>query len=109
VQELAAQSVDDAKRSVTNPDRVLQHGCEYGLKVTRRISDLAACCSNALQLAGNRATSLSLTLGSELERTVTFGASPRLGSWDLRRRPLIASPPTLERLSTAPPLAGGAS
>jgi len=51
------------------------------------------------------AASLSALLGDELERVTAFGRVQRFGSGVFRRRPLVGSPPALERLSIGSPWA----
>src|SRR5271170_4129549 len=68
------------------------------LLIIRSTSEVAVCCSNASRSSlPSRATSVSLPTEDEMERATAFGALLRFGFGVFRRRPLIASPPALER------------
>jgi hypothetical protein len=73
--------------------------------MTRSTSDVAVYCSNASSRSrASRASSSSAT-GGGLERISTFGALRRVGFGVVDRRPLVRSPPALERLFIASPWA----
>ena len=68
-------------------------------------SPVAVCCSRASSRSRvSSATSVSSPGGDALERGTAVGASLRFGSGVFRRRPLICSPPALERLFVAFPV-----
>ncbi len=72
--------------------------------MTWSTSDVAVCCSSAsLSSRASRTTSVSSPAEDELERGTAFGALRRFGPGALRRRPLIVSPPALERRFIASP------
>jgi hypothetical protein len=74
--------------------------------MTSRTSEVAESCSKAS--SGSRPF-VCLLIEGELGRAKTFCALRREGFGVLGRRPLIRSPPVLERLFIASPWAEGAS
>ena len=108
---VAIPAVDISELGFADANRVLQHCLEHWLKIARRAADnlkhlrrRRLLLQRFVQFAGKPSDLCLLASRGRIGTCTAFGALRRFGSGVLRRRPLIGSPPALERLFIASPV-----